>query len=257
MSKLPAYQKCYNKLKADIDNNVYPIGSFLPTEDELGKMFSVSRTTIRHAIDLLVRDKRIKVQQGAGTQVIDPMERELPSYSKFHNVIDIRTEFPEKATFKFRGAWIDRIPADTKIAHALEIEEKTEVFRFQRVVCVDEQPVVILTNYVRVDLFPDLDTYREQLVDLYYFIQKHYGIKFETGEERINISSADFLDAQILDIAPGSPIFFNTRKARCSLGPLEYLEARIRPDLCHFVVSMKKPPAWYDLPEYQKALDEK
>ena len=124
-------------------------------------------------------------------------------------------------------------------------------------VCADEQPVVILTNYVRVDFFPDLDTYREQLVDLYYFIQKHYGIKFETGEERINISSADFLDAQILDIAPGSPIFFNTRKALCSLGPLEYLEARIRPDLCHFVVSMKEPPVWYDRTEYQKALDGK
>ena len=35
MEKLPAYKKCYNKLKSDIDNNVYPIGSYLPTEDEL------------------------------------------------------------------------------------------------------------------------------------------------------------------------------------------------------------------------------
>ena len=33
---------------------------------------------------------------------------------------------------------------------------------------------------------------------------------------------------------------------------MEYLEARIRPDLCHFVVRMKEPPAWYDLPEFQK-----
>ena len=56
MEKIPAYKKCYNKLKSDIDNNVYPIGSYLPTEDELGKMFSVSRTTVRHAIDLLVKD---------------------------------------------------------------------------------------------------------------------------------------------------------------------------------------------------------
>ena len=64
MEKLPAYKKCYNKLKSDIDNNVYPIGSYLPTEDELGKMFSVSRTTVRHAIDLLVKDKCIKVKAG-------------------------------------------------------------------------------------------------------------------------------------------------------------------------------------------------
>ena len=33
MEKIPAYKKCYNKLKSDIDNNVYPIGSYLPTED--------------------------------------------------------------------------------------------------------------------------------------------------------------------------------------------------------------------------------
>ena len=77
MEKIPAYKKCYNKLKSDIDNNVYPIGSYLPTEDELGKMFSVSRTTVRHAIDLLVKDKRIKVKQGAG-------HADYPAAVKFH-----------------------------------------------------------------------------------------------------------------------------------------------------------------------------
>ena len=153
------------------------------------------------------------------------------------------------------SSWIDRIPANSQVASALDLNEGTEVFRLQRVVSSDEQPVIIQTNYIRIDFFPDLDTYREQLVDLYYFIQKHYGIKFETGEEHINISSADFLDAQILNIEPGSPIFFNTRTAHCSLGPMEYLEARIRPDLCHFVVRMKEPPAWYDLPEFQKSLE--
>ena len=255
MEKLPAYKKCYNKLKSDIDNNVYPIGSYLPTEDELGKMFSVSRTTVRHAIDLLVKDKRIKVKQGAGTQVINPKERELTNFSKFHNVIDIHTLFLDDAALTISGTWIDRIPASNQVARALDLNEGTEVFRLQRVVSSNEQPVIIQTTYIRIDFFPDLDTYREQLVDLYYFIQKHYGIKFETGEEHINISSADFLDAQILNIKPGSPIFFNTRTAHCSLGPMVYLEARIRPDLCHFVVRMKEPPAWYDLPEFQKSLE--
>ena len=227
MEKIPAYKKCYNKLKSDIDNNVYPIGSYLPTEDELGKMFSVSRTTVRHAIDLLVKDKRIKVKQGAGTQVINPKERELTNFSKFHNVIDINTLFPDNAALTISGTWIDRIPANSQVASALDLNEGTEVFRLQRVVSSNEQPVIIQTNYIRI----------------------------ETGEEHINISSADFLDAQILNIEPGSPIFFNTRTAHCSLGPMEYLEARIRPDLCHFVVRMKEPPAWYDLPEFQKSLE--
>ena len=182
MEKIPAYKKCYNKLKSDIDNNVYPIGSYLPTEDELGKMFSVSRTTVRHAIDLLVKDKRIKVKQGAGTQVINPKERELTNFSKFHNVIDIHTLFPDDAALTISGTWIDRIPASSQVARALDLNEGTEVFRLQRVVFSNEQPVIIQTNYIRIDFFPDLDTYREQLVDLYYFIQKHYGIKLKLAK---------------------------------------------------------------------------
>ena len=63
MEKLPAYKKCYNKLKSDIDNKRLSHRFLSSTEDELGKMFSVSRTTVRHAIDLLVKDKRIKVKQ--------------------------------------------------------------------------------------------------------------------------------------------------------------------------------------------------
>ena len=82
------------------------------------------------------------------------------------------------------------------------------------------------------------------------FHYNHYGIQFETGEERINVTQVDFLDAQILNLSPGSPIFFNTRIAMCSLGPLEYLEAKIRPDLCQFIVSMSEPPKWYDSPDY-------
>mgnify|MGYP000072590527 CR=1 FL=1 len=105
MSKLPAYKIVYNKLKSDIDNDVYPIGSFLPTESELEKIFSVSRTTIRHAIDLLVKDRKIQVRQGAGTQVVKITESELPFFSKFHNVIDIRTEIPNAKTIKSRGVW--------------------------------------------------------------------------------------------------------------------------------------------------------
>ena len=250
MSKLPAYKVIYNKLKDDIDNDVYPVGSFLPPESELEKMFSVSRTTIRHAIDLLVQDRKIHVRQGAGTQVVNIKENELPFFSKFHNVIDIRTEIPNAHTIKSRGVWIDRIPATSTISSALKIKEGELVFRLQRIICADEQPVEILTNYVRIDFFPDLDNFRDQIVDLYYFIQTHYGIKFETGEERINVTQVDFLDAQILNLPPGSPIFFNTRIAMCSLGPLEYLEAKIRPDLCQFIVSMSEPPKWYDSPDY-------
>ena len=53
---IKAYQHVYQTLKEGIQAQKYPIGSFLPTESELERLFSVSRTTVRHAISLLVDD---------------------------------------------------------------------------------------------------------------------------------------------------------------------------------------------------------
>lgn len=245
MANTPAYKVMYLKLKEDIDNNVYPVGTYLPTEGDLEKLFQVSRTTVRHAVDLLAREGRVHVRQGAGTQVVDSPEKFLPKYAKFHNVVDVKTDVGESA-IKTKGIWIDRIAASSTVAEALEIGEGAPVFCLQRIIHSNESPMVIMTNYLRTDFFPDLDAYQGHIHDLYYFIQKQYGIQFETGQERITAIRADYLDAQLLDIAPGSPIFFNTRRARCPLGPLEYLEAKIRPDLCTFIVSMQGVPKWYE-----------
>ena len=252
MANLPAYKIMYQKLKEDIDNNVYPIGTYLPTEGELEKLFQVSRTTVRHAVDLLAREGRVHVKQGAGTQVLDATEKQLPIYSKFHNIIEVKTEISAGKAIKTNGIWINRIPASAHVAGALEVDENDSVFCLQRIIHCGEAPMAIMTNYLRTDFFPDLDSYQGQFHDLYYFIQKKYGIKFETGQERISAIKADYLDAQILKIAPGTPIFFNTRTAACSLGPLEYLEAKIRPDLCSFVVTMQGVPKWYDDVNYLK-----
>ena len=65
---------------------------------------------------------------------------------------------------------------------------------------------------------------------------------------------ADFIDAQLLEVAPGTPLFYTQRDARCQLGPLEYLECKIVPEVYSFVVSMEGTPQWFYDPDYQNAL---
>ena len=78
---IKAYQHVYQTLKRRNTGAKYPIGSFLPTESELERLFSVSRTTVRHAISLLVDDGYVSVKQGRGTEIIsgEPSDR----YYKF------------------------------------------------------------------------------------------------------------------------------------------------------------------------------
>ena len=257
MARYPAYKIMYNKLKEDIDNDVYPVGTFLPPEGELEKIFHVSRTTVRHAIDLLVREGVIRVKQGYGTEVVKLKSPSFSkSYQKFHNVVSVTGEFSNQGSTYSKGTWIDKINAYGPIAESLEIPEKTEVFRIQRVLCNGDRPFCVMTNYLRTDFFPDLDSYSDKFFDLYLFLQKHYHVSFTVGKERLTAIKADFIDAQLLDIAPGTPLFYTIRDAQCQLGPLEYLECKILPEIYSFVITMEGTPEWYFDPDYQNTIQE-
>jgi len=57
-------------LKKEIVGGVYPVGSQLPTEDDLCERFSVSRYTVREALRRLREDSLVSSRQGAGTVVV-------------------------------------------------------------------------------------------------------------------------------------------------------------------------------------------
>lgn len=64
MRNEPAYITVYNKLKNEINRGTYPIGCFLPKECELEEIYQVSRTTIRNAVKMLVKEGLVEVRQG-------------------------------------------------------------------------------------------------------------------------------------------------------------------------------------------------
>lgn len=68
----PLYLQIAQTLKEEILSGVYPVGSQLPTEDDLCQRFSVSRYTVREALRRLRDDGLILSRQGAGTTVVPP-----------------------------------------------------------------------------------------------------------------------------------------------------------------------------------------
>ena len=57
------------KLKEQITSGVYTQGQTLPTEEELSEIYSVSRQTVRKALDILVAEELISKKQGSGSTV--------------------------------------------------------------------------------------------------------------------------------------------------------------------------------------------
>ncbi len=68
----PLYIQVSRALKDEIVNGSYPVGSQLPTEEDLCARFSVSRYTVREALRRLREEGLVSSRQGAGTVVVPP-----------------------------------------------------------------------------------------------------------------------------------------------------------------------------------------
>jgi GntR family transcriptional regulator len=106
------YLQILRSLKDDIVRGVYPVGSQLPTEEELCERFSVSRYTVREALRRLRDDHLVASRRGAGTTVVPPSS----SDSHVHEV----TSFNDLITFatgvRFQIDTMEMISAGAKLA---------------------------------------------------------------------------------------------------------------------------------------------
>lgn len=65
----PLYQQIYADIKGLIKSGVYKVGDKIPSESELSQEYSVSRITVRRAIEDLCADGYLSKKQGRGTFV--------------------------------------------------------------------------------------------------------------------------------------------------------------------------------------------
>jgi len=68
-SEAPLYRKVVQALKDQILGGLFPVGTQLPTEGELGDRFNVNRHTVREALRQLRDDGLVTSRQGSGTTV--------------------------------------------------------------------------------------------------------------------------------------------------------------------------------------------
>src|SRR6202035_5690490 len=108
----PLYLQVGRALKDEIVSGVYPIGSQLPTEEELCERFSVSRYTVREALRRLREDNLVSSRQGAGTTVDPPR----PSESYVHEVMSINDLVAFATGVRFAIETIEMIEVDEKLS---------------------------------------------------------------------------------------------------------------------------------------------
>ena len=134
----PLYQQLERKLRDAIRLKKLSPGDALPAERDLADQFSVSRITIRKALDSLVSDGLLTRQQGTGTFVTQRVEKSFSKLSSFTEDMKSRGREPF-------SKWLSRTQGEVTPEESLTLNlgPGTPVYRFHRIRYADGSPMAL------------------------------------------------------------------------------------------------------------------
>lgn len=202
----PLYKQVANALKVEISQN-YKAGDLIPTENEICDSFSVSRTTVREAINLLVEEGLIEKKQGKGTIVKDrKITHSLQGITSWTDQILSLGLIP-----KTKELEVKRISPPRKLQMLMGISEDEMLIQIKRIRYANSEPLSIMTNYLLESAVPGFMELKHDFDSLYSFLKEKYNLVIDEAEENVEAKEANEYEAEMLKIPTYSPVLFVTR----------------------------------------------
>jgi len=165
------WRQIYSKLKAAVVSGEYGPGDRLPSEQTLSGEFGVNRHTIRRALGVLEEDGLIRVEQGRGSFVREPV---------INYPVSRRTRFSENLSRQRRepgNILIMAVEAEAEpnIAAALGIQAGGIVTRISSAGEADGRRISYSNSYFPRALFPGMARAYREFGSVTRTL-KHYGV---------------------------------------------------------------------------------
>jgi GntR family transcriptional regulator len=195
----------YSQLKEIIREQYasWEAGQPIPSELELCQMYSVSRTTVRKALDHLTQEGLLYRLQGKGTFISPPKLRE-----RFvHQVAGIYDDMASRGhTLRTRILEQSVVPASKLVAPELQLVVGNPVIKLVRVRYVDDEPLLVSTTFLPYRSFPGLESEDLTNASLYAVLREKYGIRLGKGTRLVEAAPCSEEEAELLHIAPATPL---------------------------------------------------
>ena len=204
----PAFSPLYQQIKAlmvrDLQAGVWGPGEAIPSETDLAVRFKVSQGTVRKAIDELATENLLVRRQGKGTFVATHAEQTTQYRFLRLQPDDGVTDGGTQRRF------IDcrRLRAPAEVARALGLRSGDAAIQIKRVLSLRGVPVVFDEIWLPAAPFKGLTaeklgSYRGPMYGLF---ESEYGVRMIRAEEKIRAVAAEGQAAELLAVAPGTPL---------------------------------------------------
>lgn len=200
------YEYIFNDLISQINSGKYTPGSELPSEADLTKIYSVSRITVRRAIDELYRTGYIDKQQGKRGYV-----RETAITQQLNTISSYTEEILRKGMTPSRKVVSSALRLCTKEEQQrLALDKAEPVFFLQRIVCANKKPLCYTEATLPYQIFRDIENYDFSKRSLYDIIENEYGISIQSSVLKLKAISANQCLSKHLEVEQGIPLLFSS-----------------------------------------------
>ena len=210
------------------------VGDAIPSERQLGLDFSVSRLTVRAALDELVREGYLVRRRGAGTFVAEPKVAKGIDISSFSDDMRMRGLTPGSRTLELRT-----VAAGARLGRILHVSPAEPVVAVKRLRLADGDPMAIELLHVRESLVPGLTAADLEEHSFYDLLATRFEIAVVGGTQTVEPTVTNDEESQVLGVPLHSPALLFERVTRSAEGAVvEYTSSTYRGDRYRLVTEI-------------------
>lgn len=201
-SSIPLYYQLKNLILDQIEAGHLHTDDQLPSEREISALYEISRQTVRQAINELVLQGFLYRTPGKGTYVAPrKLTQDLLHVTSFTQMI-----LDWGKSTSVRAISSNFQPAPPFVCRLLDIPQNAQVFCFERIRIVDQEPAALHRSYIPGDIAKPLANISLDSQSLMGLLASECSVRIVKSEEKMEPTIADPYESELLNIKQGSPL---------------------------------------------------
>ena len=227
------FQEIFLDLEKKILNNEYPPQTLLPSENQLIKIYGVSRETIRKALMQLNNVGYIQKKQGKGSIVLDVKRFDFPfsGLTSFKELQDAQHISNQTIV-----ATLEKTRVDFDLNKLTDWPEETPIWKLVRQRKIDGEVVILDKDFLLQEVIPELPLEKAE-DSIYAYFENELGLEIAYAQKEIEVDEVTDELRDLMDLRPEDSHVIVVRSltfledTRC----FEYTESYHRLDKFRFV----------------------
>jgi GntR family transcriptional regulator len=224
---IPLYFQIQRALMEKIHAGELSEGDSLASEEELARIYQVSRMTARQALHGLKTSGYAFSQKGRGTFVSRPkLEKNIMHLRGFTEDMKHLGMVPSSKLLEQTV-----VKATLDLAEKLKLEVGDDVMRLRRLRLADGTPMALETSHIPLRQFPGLEKINFAKQSLYFVLRETFGVRVAYADEVIEALPATREESELLTIPRRASILSISRIIiTTEETPIEVASSRYRGD---------------------------